>query len=211
MSTMIRQAILVGAVAGMTALTTAGQPFAGAAVAEPPSPHPTGTPFTPVPDPHLTVTVTPDKAQPGGTVNIKAMAPEGNVLTHASAHSPVLDSASLTTTDDVATGTAHVRADAKAGVYSVLVRGMTPHGLKLRGSAQFTVVVSTPKPPPTTPGPTTPAPTTPVVPKGGVGTGGGGTAGGADLALITAGSAIALLGVAAAVAAIRRRRTDVRA
>ncbi|HEY7484110.1 MAG TPA: hypothetical protein VH912_06560 [Streptosporangiaceae bacterium] len=42
------------------------------------------------------------------------------------------------------------------------------------------------------------------------GTGGGGTAGGSDLALLTAGSAIALLGVGAAAMAIRRRRSDVR-
>lgn len=200
---MIRQAILASAVAGMTALTIAGPAFTHAAHANPPSPSPTGSPITPpstpVPDTRLTVTVIPDKVEPGGTVNIKAVAPQGLVPAHAGAQSPVLDSDTLTTSGNVAAGTGHVRSDAKAGVYPVLVQAMTPDAVKLQGTTQITVVVVD-----TTPNPT------PAVPRGGVGTGGGGGAGGSDMALLTAGSAIALLGVAAAVAAMRRRRADVR-
>lgn len=205
MRTMVRRAILAGAAVGMTALTITAPAVAGAAFATP-SPTPTGsqsTPPSPPPPhaPHLDVTITPGTTQPGTTVNIKAVVSHGVIPAHASAQSPVLDAATLTTSGSVATGTGHVRSDAKAGVYSVLVQAMAPDSLKLRGTAQLTVVVTTGTPTPTP---------TPTVPRGGVGTGGGGAAGGVDLALIGAGSAIALLGVTAAVTAMRRRRNDVR-
>jgi hypothetical protein len=214
MGIMIRRAILAGTVAGMAVLGVTGQAFTGAALANAPSPKPSGTSFptkptppTPPPDTRLNVTVTPDKAEPGAKVDIKAESPAGLVPQHAVAFSPVLDLSKLTMTGTVVSGTGQVRSDAKAGVYPVLVRAVTKDALKLRGSAQITVVVVPPKPPVT---PTTPTNPTTTVPSGGVGTGGGGTSGGVDLALLTAGSAIALLGVTAGVVAMRRRHADVR-
>src|SRR5512139_3845511 len=94
MSTMIRRAILAGAVAGMTALGASGPVFTGAVFADPAPPSPSDSPSTPpVPPPStdLEVTVTPYKAEPGDTVNIKAVAREDlHLESKATVESPVL-------------------------------------------------------------------------------------------------------------------------
>jgi hypothetical protein len=203
MITMIRRTILASTVAGMTALGIAAPVFAGVAFAEP-SPKPPQTRPTPLRDAKLNVTVTPNEVQPGKDVKIGATSEEG-IFGYAVATSPVFSPVKLTEGSNGAEGIGHVRDDARAGVYTVIVKARGKDQLKFVGTARLTVVVTTPTPPAAA------TPTVPTVPKGGVGTGGGGTAyDGTNLGMLTAGSAIALLGVIATVAAIRRRRSDVR-
>lgn len=204
--------IVAGTIAGMAILGAAGPALTGAALAEPEpgsavetvTPSPTVTP--PGPDTGLDVTLTPAKGAPGDSVKIGATAHQGS-LSSAVALSPVLGTVKLQTAGKGAEGTGKIVATAKPGVYPVTVVAMGVEGLRLRGGARL-IVVTTPT---TTPTPSSsPSPSaTGTVPSGGIGTGGGGTAGGVDLGLITAGSAIALLGITTAVVAMRRRQGDV--
>lgn len=200
-----RNAAVAGTATGLTALALAGQAWSATAFADttpPVTPSTTAT-ATPAPGP-LTVVLTPDKVQQGGTVKIKASVAQGSI-TAATATSPVFDTVTLTPSGSTATGNGSIGADAKTGVYTVTVDATGDNGTKLNGTAQLTIVLASPSASPTISA--SPSPTT-TVPKGGVKTGGGATAAGPDVALISAGAAIALLGVATAVVAIRRRRAD---
>lgn len=198
----MRSTIVAGTIVGMMAFGVAGPASAGIAFAEPPTPTPTDStppPTTPPPpDTTLDVTLTPAKAKPGDALKIAAVSHQG-IFADAVATSPVTGTVKLAPAGEGAAGTGQVAKDAKAGVYTVTVNAKGKDGVKLQGGAKLTVIVTDTVP--------SPAPT---VPRGGAKTGGGGTAGGADLALISAGSAIALLGAAVAVAAMRRRQDDVR-
>lgn len=199
----MRSTIVAGAIAGMTVLGVTGPVHTATALAEPTPPTPTDSksPDTTTPSPPdttLDVTLTPAKAAPGDSVKIAAVSRQG-IFADAVATSPVMGTVKLEPAGEGAAGTGQVLKDTKAGVYTVTVNAMGHDGLELKGGAQLTVIVTTTSPTPSV---------SPSVPKGGVKTGGGGTAGAPDLALISAGSAIALLGVAAVVAAMRRRQDD---
>lgn len=197
-----RRTIVIGMTAGIMSLG----PLSVAAFADTASPSPTSPPPTttsPSPTPSvtpatLTVKLTPDQVAQGGTVRIEASVAQGSLKT-ATATSPALGTVTLTPSGNSAAGTGHVGDNIKAGDYTVTVNAVTADDTTLKADAKLTVVVASPSPSPTS-----------TVPKGGVKTGGGGTAGGADLALISAGAAIALLGVGLAVTTIKRRRADAR-
>lgn len=200
----MRGTIVAGTIAGLAFAGAAGPLLTTTAFADTPSPVPsesettptTPPPTPPPPDTRLDVTLTPAKAGPGDPVKIAAISHQG-IFDQAVATSPVLGSVKLELVGEGAEGTGRVLTGAKAGVHTVTVNAIGHDGLKLSGTAQLTVVVTTPSP--------TPSPTTPI---GGVGTGGGGTADGTNLGLITAGSALALLGISASVMVVRRRKGD---